>query len=468
MPAEALAAEVRRDLERLGLPARHWTAREPGGDLLDVLVVGAGMCGIAAAAALAFKGVRNLALIDQASHGLEGPWRTTARMRTLRSPKHLPGIALGIPSLSFRAWYEATRGLAAWDALYKIANDDWMDYLVWLTGVLALPLSSGVALRLLDHEGAHLLAELSDGRVLRARHVVLATGRDGAGGPNLPALVDRALWPEHAAHTAEAIDFTRLRGKRGAVLGAGSSGWDAAATALEQGARAVDMYCRRARLPQFNKGRGSTNPGYFEGWASLSDAERWQLMAYMHDEQSPPPHESVHRALAHPGFRLHLASPVEAAGPGPEGVALRVAGQPRGAGFLVLATGFAVDLARRPELAALLPHIATWADAYTPPPALARPELGRFPYLDEGFAATPRGADAPAALAGLHLFNHAATLSLGAIASDIPGVSTAAERLSGRIAAALFRADFPVLFERLRAFDEPELESTPYFVALRP
>jgi len=183
MPAEALAAEVRRDLERLGLPARHWTAREPGGDLLDVLVVGAGMCGIAAAAALAFKGVRNLALIDQASHGLEGPWRTTARMRTLRSPKHLPGIALGIPSLSFRAWYEATRGLAAWDALYKIANDDWMDYLVWLTGVLALPLSSGVALRLLDHEGAHLLAELSDGRVLRARHVVLATGRDGAGGP---------------------------------------------------------------------------------------------------------------------------------------------------------------------------------------------------------------------------------------------------------------------------------------------
>ena len=39
-----------------------------------------------------------------------------ARMDTLRSPKTLTGPALGVPSLTFRAWYEAKYGLDAWEA----------------------------------------------------------------------------------------------------------------------------------------------------------------------------------------------------------------------------------------------------------------------------------------------------------------------------------------------------------------
>ena len=93
--------------------------------MLDVLVIGAGMCGIVATAALMFKGVRNIVVLDRAPEGQEGPWVTTARMTTLRSPKHLPGIALGIPSLTYRAWYTARYGAAAWEALYKIPNADW-------------------------------------------------------------------------------------------------------------------------------------------------------------------------------------------------------------------------------------------------------------------------------------------------------------------------------------------------------
>ena len=42
----------------------------------------------------------------------EGPWATTARMETLRSPKQLTGPALGLPALTFRAWYEAQFGTA--------------------------------------------------------------------------------------------------------------------------------------------------------------------------------------------------------------------------------------------------------------------------------------------------------------------------------------------------------------------
>jgi len=225
--------------------------------MLDVLVIGAGMCGIAAAAALIFKGVRNVAVVDASTDGHEGPWVTYARMETLRSPKHLPGPALGIPSLTFQAWYEATCGGAAWEALYKIPNAVWQDYLSWLKRVLALPLENDVAaLQLLPADG-HVAVTLSDGRLLRARRVVVATGRCGTGGLFVPETVAAELWPDLAAHTAEPIDFARLRGGRVAVIGGGASAWDNAATALEAGAATVAMYVRRPVLPQVNKGRAA-------------------------------------------------------------------------------------------------------------------------------------------------------------------------------------------------------------------
>jgi hypothetical protein len=63
----------------------------------------------------------------------------------------------------------------------------------------------------------------------------------------------------------------------------------------------------------------------------------------------------------------------------------------------------------------------------------------------------------------VHLFNHAATLSLGAIASDIPGVNAGAERLAGHIVRHLFREDYVIIREQLEAFAEPELIDTPFF-----
>ncbi|MCC6718411.1 MAG: NAD(P)/FAD-dependent oxidoreductase [Acetobacteraceae bacterium] len=461
----ALAAAIARDLDILGLPPRHWPAevRAPdGAAALDVLVVGAGMCGIAAAAALMLKGVRNIAVLDAAAPGREGPWMTTARMATLRSPKHLPGIALGIPSLTFRAWFTARAGAAAWEALYKIGNADWQDYLSWLQHVLALPVRHGVTVQAVVPAGTLFQVATGEG-VLHARHVVLATGREGAGGRLVPDLVDPALWPDRAAHAGEAIDFARLAGRRVAVLGANAAAFDNAAVALEAGAAAVDMYCRRAVLPQVNKSRGATNPGYFEGWSALPPAERWKLLVWLHDERSPPPHESVHRVLKHPGFRLHFSSAIAAARPSGGGVALDLPGGPARADFLIVATGFEVDLGRRPELAALVPHAALWRDAHPAPAGLERAELGRYPFLGPGFELTEKQPGACPALARVHVFNHAAHASMGPIASDIPGVSAAAGLLSTAIVRALFLADRDALQARLEAFAEPELESTPFF-----
>jgi cation diffusion facilitator CzcD-associated flavoprotein CzcO len=462
----AHGARVADELDHLGLPPKEWLPPHDGPDgaeMLDVLVVGAGMCGIAAAAALRFKGIHRVRLLDQSAGGQEGPWVTTARMRTLRSPKHLPGIALGMPSLTFRAYYTARFGRPAWDALYKIGNGDWQAYLSWVAHMLRLPVASGTAAVRVLARGPHLAVEMADGGILHARRVVLATGRAALGGWSIPAGIDRALWPDRAAHTGERIDVVALAGRRVAVVGAGASGWDAAGAALEAGAARVDMHCRRAVLPQVNKGRGSTNPGYHEGWASLSAAQRWSLLTYLHDVQGPPPHESVLRCTAHPNFRLHLASAVRAASRTADGIALDLSGGPAAADFLICATGYRVDLGAAPLLSALAPQIATWPDAYTPPPAERRPSLGGFPFLAENFAATERFPGRCPALAHLHLFSHAAMASLGAIASDIPGVSTAAERLSGRIAASLFAEDFTAIRTALEAFAEPELESTPFF-----
>ena len=55
------------------------------------------------------------------------------------------------------------------------------------------------------------------------------------------------------------------------------------------------------------------------------------------------------------------------------------------ADFLILGTGFGVDLADRPELSAIAGDIATWSDRYEPPADRTNAEMGRHPYVGPGF-----------------------------------------------------------------------------------
>jgi cation diffusion facilitator CzcD-associated flavoprotein CzcO len=117
----SLKERVRQDLAWLDLPAKPWVVPRVVHDqpVVEVVVIGGGMAGMAVAAPLSFLGIPYV-VFDKAPAGFEGPWITTARMETLRSPKQLTGPALGIPSLTFRAWYEARFGLEAWTELDKI------------------------------------------------------------------------------------------------------------------------------------------------------------------------------------------------------------------------------------------------------------------------------------------------------------------------------------------------------------
>jgi hypothetical protein len=172
----------------------------------------------------------------------------------------------------------------------------------------------------------------------------------------------------------------------------------------------------------------------------------------------------VKRALKLPGFHIHLSTPVQAARRGAAGVVLDLGGRDVTHDFLIIGTGFVVDMERVPELADFAPHIARWQDAYTPPAALRRPEMAAFPFLGAGFELQPRGASAPPELGLIHLMNYGAHATHGGIASDIPGVVVAGEKVSTAILRHFFRGEIGALRRDLEAFDEPELEGTPFFV----
>lgn len=459
-----LERRVRHDLACLDYPGAPWTAPRagPGGEpVLDVLIVGGGQSGLAAAFGLRRERIHNLLVLDENPAGLEGPWETYARMVTLRTPKQLTSIDFGVPSLTFRAWWEAQHGAAGWEALDKIPRQDWMGYLRWYRRVLDLPVRNDARVVRIE-PGPCFRVYLDDGEILLARKVILATGIQGGGAWHVPEFIEKSLPAHRYAHTSQAIDFAPLAGKRIAILGGGASAFDNAQHALGQGVAEVHVFVRRQALPRVNPIRHMEMSGLIGRFSGLDDARKYAVIASFLERNQPPTNDTFARAAAYPGFRLYLGAPWLSVADGPDGVTVTTPQGAHGFDFLVVSTGLKTDTALRPELAALAPHIALWRDRYTPPAGKANELIDEHPYLGPGFELQPRTDAGAGLLHGLFAFNYSALVSLGLSASALSGLKHALPKLTAAVAAQLFLDDQEQILDAFFAYrDEEFVEEWP-------
>ena len=459
---EALAQRARAELESLSYPAREWVVPRvhEGAAVYDAVIVGGGQNGVAIAARLLRERVTNICILDRNRFGFEGPWVTFARMHTLRTPKHITGPDIGIPSLAVDAWWEARFGKTSWDKLDKIPRELWQEYLHWVRRTIGVKVTNEAEALDIEPITQGLLAVHARiaGKMKRlfARNVVLATGMEGSGDWMVPAVIAKSLPRASYAHTADHIDFSGLAGKRIAVVGAGASAFDNAATALEQGARSVDQFVRRERLPTVNPNRWIEFAGFLRHFADLDDAQKWRFMKLIFDRNQPPPQDTFDRCARHSNFNLHLGSPVTAVKKSDAGILLKTPHAEYSFDFLIVGTGFVVDLSKRPELGRFVDRIARWSDRYRPPPGEENGLLGDFPYLSDSFQFTEKTpGDAPF-LKNVFSYTFGAMLSL-ANTAGISQLKFGLDRITAGVTRELFLADVDRHFESLKAYDEPEL-----------
>lgn len=462
--ASALAAQASADLAALSYPAVSWVTpgtMPDGAPIHATIVVGAGQSGLAIAAGLRREGVADVVILDGAPAGQEGVWDTFARMEELRTPKGLNGMEFGCPSLSVRAWYAAHHGAAAWEALDRIPRKAWSGYLAWYRATLDLPVEGDTFVTDIREAPGGTLAVVTRSpfgpRIRHARTVVIATGYDGAGGWTVPSFVRDALPADRYDHTNGPVDFKRLHGRRVAVLGHGASAFDNANAALDAGAARVDVCFRRASLPRVNPYRHLESAGMMTHYAALDPAVRWQVARHIRLVDQPPPRRTLERALAHPRFHLHPASPWTAVAL--EGGAVAI-DMPRGrlvCDHLLCATGSGVDLASRLELTSLAPRVALWRDRYRPPAAKRDDRLGAYPFLGADFSFLPRDPEADW-VGRVFCFNGASGVSHGLHATSISGHRHALPRLVRGVTSRLFAGEAGHVIDRLTAYADIDLD----------
>jgi FAD-dependent urate hydroxylase len=431
-------------LRLIGPDPENWVPDREGVDH-NVVIVGGGQSGSAFAFALRRAGIGRVTVIDAAKDSAgAGVWLTSARMHKLRTPKTLPGPELGLPGLGFRAWYEGRYGAAAYDALDRIPRLDWAAYLNWYRRTLGIHVRFRTRLLRIEPKGDHLRLHLEKGGAITTettRKIILATGFAGNGGGNVPDVLTRNLPPHLYAHTSDPINFEALRGKSIAVIGSAASAFDAAAVALEAGAREVHLFARRQTLASLPVIRVRTYPGAYDNYAALSDAARWRQAIRFRRAGSTPPADAISRATAFPNFHLHLGAPWSTAEPFGSRLLAEMPEGKIAVDFVIAGTGYSVELDRVPELVDLVDQIQLWSDRFTPPADEQDETLGAHPYLGSGFEFLEKEPGRAPYLKDIHVFNPSAFVSFGLPVGDVLSFKRDIPAIVSRISRDLFLAD---------------------------
>jgi NADPH-dependent 2,4-dienoyl-CoA reductase/sulfur reductase-like enzyme len=214
----------------------------------QVVVIGAGPAGVAAAVALRDRGLRPLVL-DQADQ-VASTWRSRydrLRLNTCRPFSHLPG----------RKFPKGTPMFASRDQLIehvdRHARED------------GIELQLGTRVERIERSNSEWALDTSDGE-LRAPQVIVATGYEQT--PIVPEWPGRELFAGELMHSREYRNPEPFKGKRILVVGPGCSGMEIAFDLAEGGAAKVWLSARTAPNILLREGPGGI-PGDMMGVALL-------------------------------------------------------------------------------------------------------------------------------------------------------------------------------------------------------
>tara|TARA_Y100000588_G_C14249634_1_gene922932 strand:- start:1273 stop:2667 length:1395 start_codon:yes stop_codon:yes gene_type:complete len=446
----------------LQYPPADWINRRStidGMTVLDVAVVGGGMCGLVATFALLKSGVSNIRTFDANKEGFEGPWSKYARMETLRSPKTLAGPALGIPNLTFQAWFEAQWGIEGWESFERIPTRLWMDYLIWYRKVLNLKIENEKQVIGIEPASYGFNMRVTSGESLEdipVRKIILATGREGMAEPRVPGILKEFLGP-NCQHSSEDICFKRMVGKDVAVVGISASAVDNAASALEAGASKVYVMARASAVPRVNKMKSTVYSGFTHGFPRLPVLDRLNLLSYVFEYRVAPPRNSVQRVWAHQKAKLCLNAEVLDASLNGNRIRLSTHDEIVEVDNIILGTGFKINIHAPKLLVPFADKIRIFRDSSWLAEHSNLGEFLDFPDLGEDFELQEKVAGSAPYLKNIHEFTFAATVSHGNVSGDIPAISEGAERLVKGICASIFTEDYQDHLANLYSYEEPEL-----------
>lgn len=454
---DGLRARVRDEMRMLCFATKPWVMPvvENGIAIPDVIIIGAGQSGLSAGLELKRRGVTNVVILDASPAGYEGVWETYARNYEIRSPKDITGMEGGLPSLSIESFVVARHGQSAWDAIKRIPRTVWMAYLRWFRSCIDLDIRNDTRVADVDFDSTGVTLTLADGRLMRARQVVLATGMEGGGHWRTPDFV-KTLPNDVWNHSSDIFDEAKLKGKRVAVLGAGAAGFDMAVTSLEAGASQVDMFLRRRALPMRDVIRELENGGYLVHADRIPDAAKWEISKYMSGLSQAPAEHHFHKACTYDHFNIHLGSAWQKVTWTGSEIVISLPGREWRGDHVFAATGVSVDLSLRPELARLRASAALWRDRFVPPDGDVDSPRLNFPYLDGRYRFMPREPGTAPGIDRIFAFNALSTMSMGGLSAvSIGAFRFGTRKLVDALAERLFDEQTGQIVPYLETFDAP-------------
>jgi cation diffusion facilitator CzcD-associated flavoprotein CzcO len=175
-------------------------------------------------------------------------------------------------------------------------------------------------------------------------------------------------------------------------------------------------------------------------------------------QQTPAPRSSVLRVSRHSNSSFHFGQGIKQITLQGRELDIRTtAGASIQADFLILGTGFEVNLDTRPELNNIARNVARWRDRFEAPKGMEAADLYRHPYLNSDFSFREKTPDSAPWVGNIYCFNHAAALSMGKLSSDIPAISDGAQLLAKSISEAFYVEDIEHHWGLLESYEEPEL-----------